>query len=152
MTETSAAQALCQSGVIAEANSDALFITYDLSPEADVSRLKHLLAQVPVLTRAMEDTSSQSGAGAELHVTVAVGEQVWDQFDATQRPAELLPFLSSSGISCLRRRPRRICCCISAVTAMISITKWRPGCTPCLPSMLSWWSRSTVSAIWTVGI
>ncbi|MBN3563370.1 Dyp-type peroxidase [Aliamphritea spongicola] len=92
MTETSAAQALCQSGVIAEANSDALFITYDLSPEADVSRLKHLLAQVPVLTRAMEDTSSQSGAGAELHVTVAVGEQVWDQFDATQRPAELLPF------------------------------------------------------------
>lgn len=92
MTEIRAAQALCQSGVIAEANSDALFITYDLSPQADVSRLKHLLAQVPVLTRAMEDASSQSGASAELHVTLAVGEQVWERFDGAQRPAELLPF------------------------------------------------------------
>ncbi len=92
MTEISADQAICQSGVIAEANSDAVFITYNLSVEADLPRLKQLLGQVPVLAKAMAGAASLSGAEAELHVTVAIGEQVWAQFDGAQRPAGLLPF------------------------------------------------------------
>ncbi|WP_261844289.1 Dyp-type peroxidase [Aliamphritea ceti] len=96
MTEISANKTDCQSGVIAEANSDALFITYNLAPNADIARLKQLLAQVPVLAKSLgqtlAETVSQSGAATELHVTVAVGEQAWEIFEADERPAELLPF------------------------------------------------------------
>ncbi|SEQ99044.1 putative iron-dependent peroxidase [Amphritea atlantica] len=87
-----------QSGVIAEANADALFITLNInrSPES-ADCLRQVLAEVP----ATEQGFRQRYPDADMHITVAIGSEYWDQLSPQQRPAQLraFPALSNDGIS-----------------------------------------------------
>lgn len=78
-----------QSGVTAEANSDAQFITLNMvRSTAAVAHLRQVLAEIP----ATEAQFRQQYPEADLHITVAIGSEYWDQLSPTQRPAELTAF------------------------------------------------------------
>lgn len=78
-----------QSGVVAEANTDAQFITLNMVRSADaVMHLREVLAQIP----ATESQFRQQYPEADFHITVAIGSEYWDQLSPAQRPAELAAF------------------------------------------------------------
>lgn len=78
-----------QSGVIAEANSDAQFITLNVVRSADaVAHVRKVLAEIP----ATEAKFRQQYPDADLHITVAIGSEYWDQLSPAQRPAGLTAF------------------------------------------------------------
>lgn len=86
-----------QSGVIAEANTDALFITLNVAPSTDATvNLKQVLASVP----ATEVAFRQEYPEADLHITVAIGSEFWDRMSPDQSPAELaaFPALNNQGL------------------------------------------------------
>lgn len=78
-----------QSGVIAEASKDALFLTFNQSHEAgaaDVVR-KELAAMPARLARYRERYPE-----AALHLLVGIGSAYWDRLSPQERPALLRPF------------------------------------------------------------
>ncbi|WOD07854.1 Dyp-type peroxidase domain-containing protein [Marinomonas sp. GJ51-6] len=75
-----------QSGIIAEASSDALFITLNIK-RSDISKAKQALASVPSIVK---ETQEQFPDG-QLHASVGLSSQVWSEFDQKQ-PKELAPF------------------------------------------------------------
>ena len=78
-----------QSGVIAEANTDALFITLNMSRSADaVDNLRKFLSEIP----ATESQYRHRYPDADLHITVAIGSEYWDLLSPDERPAELASF------------------------------------------------------------
>ncbi|MDO6562929.1 Dyp-type peroxidase [Amphritea sp. 1_MG-2023] len=84
---------LFQSGVVAEANTDAQFITLNIvRSAAAVAHLRQVLAEIP----ATEAQFRQQYPEADLHITVAIGSEYWDQLSPTQRPAELSAFPACS--------------------------------------------------------
>jgi len=85
-----------QSGVVAEANSDAIFITFNLKrTTGDTAKIRQVLADLPDL----ETEYRQRYVEADLHLLVAVGSEYWDTYSPSQRPAELagFPTMSAAG-------------------------------------------------------
>lgn len=75
-----------QSGIIAEASSDALFITLNINP-SKIYKVKDTLAAVPKL---ISDVQNQF-IDANLHVAVGISSKAWDMLD-NKRPRLLSPF------------------------------------------------------------
>jgi putative iron-dependent peroxidase len=78
-----------QSGVIAEASRDALFLTFNRNhdPDSD-ARIRQVLAGLP---QRLEQLRAQL-PDAGLHLTVAIGSAYWDRLSPQARPALLRPF------------------------------------------------------------
>ncbi|WP_299199169.1 Dyp-type peroxidase [uncultured Amphritea sp.] len=78
-----------QSGVIAQANTDALFITLNISRSAEAAdNLRTFLAQIP----STESQFRQRYPEADLHITVAIGGEYWGLLSPDERPAKLTSF------------------------------------------------------------
>ncbi|WP_296061578.1 Dyp-type peroxidase [uncultured Amphritea sp.] len=78
-----------QSGVIAEANADALFITLNIACSSEArANLRRVLAEIP----ATELKFRQQYPDADMHITVAIGSDYWDLLSPDQRPAQLTAF------------------------------------------------------------
>ena len=78
-----------QSGVIAEANTDALFITFNINPSTDaIANLKHMLSGVPATEASFRGRYPE----ADLHITVAIGSEFWDRLSPGEKPSELAAF------------------------------------------------------------
>ncbi|OED40823.1 peroxidase [Endozoicomonas sp. (ex Bugula neritina AB1)] len=78
-----------QSGIIPEANSDALFITLTIKQDASsLSSIKSVCASIPSLTA----TLAQQYPDARLSSTVSIGSSAWDKLFPMERPAELKLF------------------------------------------------------------
>lgn len=80
-----------QSGVIAEANSDALFITLSVNTQQLV-QFRERLAVLPDQVQQFK----QRFSGQAVHAVIAIGSEFWDQLDE-QRPAQLANFPTVSG-------------------------------------------------------
>ena len=80
-----------QSGVIAEASSDALFITLNVDP-TKLTQVKQKLSSC----QSVIATVKQRFPDAQLHAVVAIGDQFWDQTYAS-RPALLTSFPECKG-------------------------------------------------------
>ena len=80
-----------QTGVIAEANPSALFLTFNQTKnENALEQVKKGLAQVPML---QENYSSQY-PDANIHIVVAVGSCYWLELSPDAQPNALSPFPS----------------------------------------------------------
>lgn len=80
-----------QTGVIAEANPSALFLTLNQTKnENALEQVKKGLAQVPML---QENYSSQY-PDANIHIVVAVGSCYWSELSPDAQPNALSPFPS----------------------------------------------------------
>ena len=80
-----------QSGVVAEASSAALFITFNQThTEGAQAKIKRVLSQVPDI----EQRYKRSYPDASLSIVVALGSSYWGQIATPERPAELSPFPS----------------------------------------------------------
>ncbi|WP_027852342.1 Dyp-type peroxidase [Marinobacterium litorale] len=78
-----------QSGVIAEASGDALFLLYNRNHRPDNDqRIKALLAALPDRLETVRARLPESA----LHLTIAVGSAYWDRLSPQARPALLRPF------------------------------------------------------------
>lgn len=75
-----------QSGVIAEASSDALFLTFNLNNQ-DFKSVKATLVMAPTFTAEIQEKYPD----AHLHMAVGISHQAWNKFDIAQ-PKELAPF------------------------------------------------------------
>ncbi|MCW4629961.1 MULTISPECIES: Dyp-type peroxidase [Marinomonas] len=75
-----------QSGIIAEASSDALFITLNVN-KSEIKTFKDTLAAAPRLIEGMQ----QQFPDAALHASIGLSSQIWDTLD-TKRPQLLSPF------------------------------------------------------------
>ncbi|NLQ16786.1 Dyp-type peroxidase [Marinomonas sp. M1K-6] len=75
-----------QSGIVAEASSDALFITLNVN-RSEISTLRSALAATPKLIEALQ----QQFPDAELHAVLGLSSLIWDELDK-QRPQYLAPF------------------------------------------------------------
>ncbi len=80
-----------QSGIIAEASSDALFITLNIN-RSEISALKRALVAAPAL---IEGLQVQFPA-AELHAAIGLSSLVWDELD-NNRPQHLATFPHIAG-------------------------------------------------------
>ncbi|MGO2353867.1 MAG: Dyp-type peroxidase [Marinomonas foliarum] len=80
-----------QSGIIAEASSDALFITLNVN-RSEIDTLTSALAATPAL---IEELQAQF-PDAELHAAVGLSSLIWNELD-TQRPQFLAPFPHITG-------------------------------------------------------
>lgn len=80
-----------QSGVVAEANPAALFLTFNQTrQEGAQTQVKSVLSKVP----ALEALFNQSNPGADLHIVAAIGSAYWPQLGLENTPKELQPFPS----------------------------------------------------------
>ncbi|MEH6576728.1 MAG: Dyp-type peroxidase [Amphritea sp.] len=87
-----------QSGIVAEANSDAIFVTFNATAkQSSVTNIRQVLATVPELERGYRERFKH----ADLHITVAIGSTFWDRYYPHRRPAELtsFPALDEGGLS-----------------------------------------------------
>lgn len=87
-----------QSGVTAEANTDALFVTLNVNPETDsIAKLRQVLSDIP----ATELSFRARYVEADLHITVAMGSEFWDRLSPAERPSQLIAFpaLTNQNIS-----------------------------------------------------
>ncbi|RBP85878.1 putative iron-dependent peroxidase [Marinomonas rhizomae] len=80
-----------QSGIIAEASSDALFITLNVD-RSEINALRNTLGAAPAL---IEELQSQFPA-AELHASIGLSSLIWDDLDRN-RPQFLAPFPHIAG-------------------------------------------------------
>lgn len=80
-----------QSGIIAEASSDALFITLNVD-RSELSTFKNALAAAPAL---IEDMQSHFPA-ADLHASIGLSHLIWDELD-NKRPLHLAAFPHITG-------------------------------------------------------
>jgi len=78
-----------QSGVIAEASKDALFLSFNQTHAEDaVAVVRAALAALP----ARLETYRERYPEAALHLTVAIGSAYWDRLNPEERPALLRAF------------------------------------------------------------
>lgn len=78
-----------QLGITAEANSAALFLTFNQSSaDGALAQVLNVLRQIPQL----EAEYRGNFPDAEFHVVAAVGSGYWGQIHPRTRPAELAPF------------------------------------------------------------
>jgi len=78
-----------QTGVIAEANPSALFLTFNQTKNDNaLEQVKKGLAHVPML---QENYSSQY-PDANIHIVVAVGSRYWSELSPDAQPNALSPF------------------------------------------------------------
>lgn len=75
-----------QSGIIAEASSDALFITLKVNND-HIEQIKQKLSAIPATVSYFQ----QKFPGADLHAAIGIGSDIWDSLD-TKRPKELTSF------------------------------------------------------------
>jgi putative iron-dependent peroxidase len=75
-----------QSGIIAEASSDALFITLNVN-RSEIDKLKVVLASTPTII----DEIKQEFPDAELHTSIGISHQIWNTLDSKQ-PSQLADF------------------------------------------------------------
>lgn len=80
-----------QSGIIAEASSDALFITLNVNT-SEIDTLKKALANSPALITDVQ----QQFPDAMLHAAIGISSLIWDKLD-TKRPQHLSTFPHISG-------------------------------------------------------
>ncbi|MGR0277461.1 Dyp-type peroxidase [Marinomonas dokdonensis] len=80
-----------QTGIIAEASSDALFITLNADHER-LSDIKSALASYPAIVKQLQEEYPE----AELHAAFGISHLIWDKLD-DQRPLHLAPFPSYQG-------------------------------------------------------
>ncbi|MCW8356502.1 Dyp-type peroxidase [Marinomonas pontica] len=80
-----------QSGIIAEASSDALFITLNVN-RSDINAVKNALAAMPAL---IEEHQAQFPDG-QLHAAIGLSRLIWDDLD-NQRPRHLSTFPNITG-------------------------------------------------------
>ncbi|SBS36700.1 putative deferrochelatase/peroxidase YfeX [Marinomonas spartinae] len=76
-----------QSGIIPEASSDALFITFDVKKER-ITDVKKALSMSPAIIRELQ----QQFPDAHLYATIGISHSAWRYFDSSAHPAELTPF------------------------------------------------------------
>lgn len=87
---------LYQHGVVAEASSDALFLTLNRTAQTDADqRIRGLLSRIPQLQQQYQERYPE----AALSVVAAIGSSYWDSLVAGERPAQLaaFPALESGG-------------------------------------------------------
>jgi len=78
-----------QSGIVADANPSALFITLNQTRNPDAtSKVRALLRQSVQL----EQQYNQENPGADLHLVVAIGSSYWSQIAGDKAPQALQPF------------------------------------------------------------
>ncbi|MCV6588231.1 MAG: Dyp-type peroxidase [Marinobacterium sp.] len=78
-----------QSGVVAPASQDAVFLTFNHSDAADaLDKIRQVLASVPALQRQYNERYPE----AHLHLVAAIGSHFWLQLVAGAAPAQLAPF------------------------------------------------------------
>lgn len=78
-----------QSGILAAANSDAIFATFNVTAQPQsLKQLRQVLAGIP----ALETDYRTRFAGADIHITVAIGAAFWDRYCPGQRPRALCAF------------------------------------------------------------
>jgi len=78
-----------QSGVIAQQNRDALFLSFNGSHEPNgEARVRALLAGLPQRLERLRAELPE----ADLHLVAAIGSAYWDRISAETRPALLRPF------------------------------------------------------------
>lgn len=78
-----------QSGLIAEASKDALFLTFNQTGDADaVPVIRAVLAALPGRLERYRERYPEAG----LHLVVAIGSAYWDRLSPAERPALLRPF------------------------------------------------------------
>ena len=83
--------ALYQTGIVAEANPAALFLTFNQTrSDGAQEKVKAVLSKIP----ALELLFNQSNPGANLHIVAAIGSAYWSQLNLTGAPRELQPFPS----------------------------------------------------------
>lgn len=88
-----------QSGVIAEASSDALFITLNVKQGRDQQVAEALQQMQSIITEFQDCFSEQA-----LHAVIAIGSDYWDRLTfhlpvaSAQRPALLRPFPEINGV------------------------------------------------------
>ena len=83
--------ALYQTGIVAEANPAALFLTFNQTrSDGAQEKVKAVLSKIP----ALELLFNQSNPGANLHIVAAIGSAYWSQLNLTGVPSELQPFPS----------------------------------------------------------
>ena len=75
-----------QSGIIAEASSDAAFITLNLNP-SDIDKAKKALARAPEII----SKTQLAFPDAQLHAVIGISHQAWQYFDS-KKPSQLAPF------------------------------------------------------------
>lgn len=80
-----------QSGIVAEASSDALFITFNVN-RSEINNLKNALAAAPAL---IEELQLQFPA-ADLHTAIGLSSLIWDELDS-KRPKLLATFPHVAG-------------------------------------------------------
>lgn len=80
-----------QSGIIAEASSDALFVTLNADQQR-LSDIKSALANYPKQLQLLQ----QQYPEAQLHACVGLSHLIWDKLDC-QRPKHLAPFPQYQG-------------------------------------------------------
>lgn len=78
-----------QLGITAEANSAALFLTFNQSnADGAVAQVLNVLRRIPKL----EAEYRSNYPDAEFHVVAAIGSGYWERIHPRTRPAELAPF------------------------------------------------------------
>lgn len=78
-----------QLGITAEANSSALFLTFNQSgADGALATIIALLREIP----ALEQSYRSAHPEAAFHVVAALGSGFWDRVHAANRPCELVPF------------------------------------------------------------
>ncbi|QUX91451.1 peroxidase [Marinomonas sp. A3A] len=80
-----------QSGIVAEASSDALFITFNVN-RSEINNLRNALAAAPAL---IEELQLQFPA-ADLHTAIGLSSLIWDELDS-KRPKLLATFPHVAG-------------------------------------------------------
>ena len=91
MTNKGKVMALYQKGIVAEASSAALFLTFNQTRNHRAKeRVKRFLSEIPVL----EQRYNQLDPKADLSVVVAIGSSYWSQIIAGDSPRELSAFPS----------------------------------------------------------
>lgn len=80
-----------QTGIIAEANSAALFMTFNQTRHADAAaQVKKVLSSIPTI----EQRYVEQNPTADISLVVAIGSHYWSQIMGDSTPAELAPFPS----------------------------------------------------------
>lgn len=78
-----------QSGVLAEASRDALFLSFNQTHEPGATNvIRAFLATLPDRVKALQEQYPDAG----LHLSICIGSAYWDRISPDSRPALLRPF------------------------------------------------------------
>lgn len=89
-------QTACQAGVIAPANSHALFITFDRVGDFNLSKIERFKQQLNQLPNVLQQMQGEY-PDADLQLVFAIGSECWEPLLLGERPKELQCFQVQSG-------------------------------------------------------